>query len=53
VEYGLTELGRSMSEPVLAFGRWIQEHLAEIDAARDRFDRRAKTPPAASITGEE
>src|SRR3954452_15531299 len=29
VEYRLTELGRSLSEPVLAFGRWIREHLAE------------------------
>jgi DNA-binding HxlR family transcriptional regulator len=42
VEYELTELGRSMSEPVLTFGRWVQEHLAEIDAARNRFDQRAK-----------
>src|SRR5260221_359919 len=42
VEYNLTGLGRSMSEPVLAFGRWVQEHLGEIDAARDRFDQRAK-----------
>jgi hypothetical protein len=43
VEYKLTELGHSMSEPVLAFGRWVQEHLAEVDAARDRFDQRAKS----------
>jgi DNA-binding HxlR family transcriptional regulator len=43
VEYKLTELGRSMSEPVLEFGRWVQDHLAEIDAARDQFDRRAET----------
>ena len=43
VEYRLTELGRSMSEPVLVFGRWVQEHLAQIDAARERFDRAAKT----------
>ena len=43
VEYSLTELGRSLSEPVLIFGRWIQEHLAEIEAARDRFDDSAKT----------
>ena len=43
VEYGLTELGRAMAEPVLAFGRWVQEHLAEIDVARERFDQRAKT----------
>jgi DNA-binding HxlR family transcriptional regulator len=43
VEYKLTELGRSMSEPVLTFGRWVQEHLAEIDAARSRFDQRVET----------
>src|SRR6266404_3526826 len=42
VEYSLTELGRSMSEPVLAFGLWVQEHLPEIDVARHRFDQRAK-----------
>jgi DNA-binding HxlR family transcriptional regulator len=42
VEYRMTELGRSMSEPVLAFGRWVQEHLADIDAARQQFDQRTK-----------
>ena len=40
VEYRLTELGRSLSEPVLAFGRWVQAHMAEVEAARQRFDRR-------------
>jgi DNA-binding HxlR family transcriptional regulator len=40
VEYRLTELGRSLSEPVLAFGRWVREHLAEVEAARQRFDQR-------------
>ena len=40
VAYGLTELGRSMSEPVLAFGEWLRAHLAEFDAARRRFDER-------------
>src|SRR3954454_2872481 len=40
VEYRLTELGRSMSEPVLAFGRWVREHLDEVEAARRRFDER-------------
>jgi DNA-binding HxlR family transcriptional regulator len=54
VEYRLTELGRSMAEPVLAFGRWVQEHLAEIDTARDRFDQRAsaglhKEPEATGV----
>src|SRR6202166_396816 len=29
VEYSLTALGRSMSEPVLAFGEWVGAHLEE------------------------
>jgi DNA-binding HxlR family transcriptional regulator len=40
VEYQLTEMGLSLSAPASAFGQWVQEHLAEINAARDRFDRR-------------
>jgi DNA-binding HxlR family transcriptional regulator len=40
VEYSLTELGRSMSEPVLAFGAWVRDHITEFDAARQRFDQR-------------
>lgn len=40
VEYRLTELGHSMSEPVLAFGQWVREHVDEFAAARNRFDRR-------------
>ena len=40
VEYSLTALGRSMSEPVLAFGEWVRAHLGEFDAARRRFDER-------------
>jgi DNA-binding HxlR family transcriptional regulator len=44
VEYSLTELGRSMSEPVLAFGEWVRAHLAEFDAARRRYDQRDGRP---------
>jgi DNA-binding HxlR family transcriptional regulator len=40
VEYRLTELGTSMSEPVLAFGQWVREHLDEFDVARQRYDAR-------------
>jgi hypothetical protein len=43
VEYSLTELGRSMSKPVLAFGGWVRDHIAEFDAARQRFDQRDGT----------
>jgi DNA-binding HxlR family transcriptional regulator len=46
VEYQLTELGLALSEPASAFGQWVQEHLGEIDAARDRFDQRAKSEKA-------
>src|SRR3954449_12216052 len=42
VEYRLTELGRSMSEPVLAFGRWVREHLEEVEAARERVDEHSR-----------
>jgi DNA-binding HxlR family transcriptional regulator len=40
VEYELTELGRSLREPVLALGTWAYGHLPEIEAARARFDDR-------------
>jgi DNA-binding HxlR family transcriptional regulator len=40
VEYRLTELGTSMSEPVLAFGQWVREHLDEFDVARQLYDAR-------------
>jgi DNA-binding HxlR family transcriptional regulator len=40
VEYSLTELGHSMSEPVLALGQWVRGHIAEFEAARVQYDRR-------------
>ena len=46
VEYELTELGRSLREPVVALGTWAYAHLPQIEAARAHFDDRA---PAASF----
>jgi DNA-binding HxlR family transcriptional regulator len=40
VEYELTDLGHSLSKPVIALGKWSRDHIPEIDAARARFDRR-------------
>jgi DNA-binding HxlR family transcriptional regulator len=40
VEYELTPLGRSLHAPVSALGEWARSHLAEIDAAREVFDRK-------------
>jgi DNA-binding HxlR family transcriptional regulator len=39
VDYELTDLGRSLSKPVLALGLWAQAHLEQIDAAGARFYR--------------
>lgn len=39
VDYELTDLGRSMYEPVRALGGWVATHLETIDAARSRYDR--------------
>lgn len=30
VEYSLTELGRSLEEPILALGRWAERHAGEL-----------------------
>jgi DNA-binding HxlR family transcriptional regulator len=49
VEYELTPLGRSLTEPVIALGNWANAHIADIDAARAAFDvqeRNQETPRA-------
>jgi DNA-binding HxlR family transcriptional regulator len=40
VEYELTPLGKSLHAPVSALGDWARPHQAEIDAAREAFNRR-------------
>jgi DNA-binding HxlR family transcriptional regulator len=42
VEYGLTPLGRSLADPVLALGAWARENTAAIDAAQARYDAGAQ-----------
>ncbi len=39
VDYQLTDLGRSLCEPVIALGAWAREHGVEIERAQRRFDR--------------
>jgi DNA-binding HxlR family transcriptional regulator len=41
VDYELTELGRSLRVPVEALGTWAREQQPQIQAAREKFDRRA------------
>jgi len=40
VDYELTDLGRALSKPVEALGRWAFENQGEIKDARVRFDLR-------------
>ena len=38
VEYALTDLGRSLAEPLRALGSWAGEHLDAIQDNRNRYD---------------
>lgn len=38
VEYDLTPLGRTLTEPLVAICRWSMDHLAEVQKARTSYD---------------
>jgi DNA-binding HxlR family transcriptional regulator len=38
VDYELTDLGRGLSKPVEALGKWAFDHRIEIESARAKFD---------------
>ena len=46
VEYRLTDLGHSLSEPVIRLGAWASANLAVIHANRDAYDRAEDQRPA-------
>lgn len=48
VQYELTPLGRSLTEPVIALGTWAQEHIADIDIARAEFDTQVEEKGSAT-----
>lgn len=39
--YQLTDLGRSLEEPLAAFGRWVDGNWPQVEAARGRWNRRS------------
>jgi len=41
VQYELSALGRSLSEPVLALGKWVRDNIVEIEEARARYEEKA------------
>lgn len=44
VEYALTPLGASLSEPITALDRWVESNIREIVAAQRRFGDPGATP---------
>lgn len=42
--YVLTDLGRSLDEPLAAFDCWVEANWEPVDAARRDWDRRAGRP---------
>jgi DNA-binding HxlR family transcriptional regulator len=44
VDYDLTDLGRSLRDPISHLGEWAFGHRKEIDVARAKFDGRTETP---------
>lgn len=48
VDYALTPLGETLLEPVLALAAWAGEHREDIQAARDRFDRKERRAQSAA-----
>jgi DNA-binding HxlR family transcriptional regulator len=47
VEYSLTPLGMTLCEPLSALRKWAEEHLQEVRAAQEAFDRRHSATRAA------
>jgi DNA-binding HxlR family transcriptional regulator len=39
VEYALTEAGRTLLEPLRALREWSIEHLGDVSASQDAYDR--------------
>jgi DNA-binding HxlR family transcriptional regulator len=40
VEYDLTALGRTLSEPIATIRHWAEEHIGEVTVAQQAYDKR-------------
>jgi DNA-binding HxlR family transcriptional regulator len=43
VEYELTELGHSLSDTVRKLDSWAENHIADVQTARAKFEKRERT----------
>lgn len=50
VDYGLTEMGRSLWTPIMAIGGWARANQVDIEAARARYDAVREQAPAIGRT---
>lgn len=41
MEYALTPLGTSLSEPIKALDEWVERNIATVGSAQRRFDERS------------
>jgi DNA-binding HxlR family transcriptional regulator len=41
VDYELTPLGRSLLEPIRHLKEWAEDHMPEVDRAREEYDRKS------------
>jgi len=44
VEYELTKLGQTLSEPIAAVRNWAEEHIVDVTAAQQSYDERRSSP---------
>jgi DNA-binding HxlR family transcriptional regulator len=44
VEYAITDLGRSLSEPLMQLAAWALNHLEDIETHRAAHDEKTKSP---------
>ena len=51
VDYELTNLGRTLLEPILALAVWAQEHGGDIQGARQHYDAAADSAPGRNGKG--
>jgi len=45
VEYSLTDLGQTITEPLAAIRHWTEQHLPDVRVARARFADHLRPPP--------
>lgn len=48
VDYKLTKLGEALGEAVCGIWTWVEEHMREVERARQAYDRKQASRPRAS-----